>query len=126
MHARRVVEADWRVWALAGEDGACSLLTFLLDLQTRDRDKVLAMLQRVAEHGPRSLPVERCHEVDKTHGIFQFSAGQVRILWFYEKGRVILCSHAFLKRTRKTPRQERERAVASRKSCQATGITVLD
>ncbi|MFL6293874.1 MAG: type II toxin-antitoxin system RelE/ParE family toxin [Thermoanaerobaculia bacterium] len=35
------------------------------------------------------------------------------MLWFYDQGRLVVCSHGFLKRTRKTPPGEVERAQAA-------------
>lgn len=126
MFAKRVIEGAWKIWALADESGDCDLLGFLVELKAREREEVLAMLDLVAERGPQALPKKRCHDIDKTHRIFQFSAGQVRILWFYEGDRVILCSHAFLKKTAKTPKLETARAIAARKRCDGATITPID
>jgi phage-related protein len=35
------------------------------------------------------------------------------VLWFYDEGRLVICSHGFVKRTRKTPAAELERARAT-------------
>jgi phage-related protein len=45
--------------------------------------------------------------------IWEFIAGRLRVLWFYDQGRLIVCSHGFLKRTRKIPSGEIERAQAA-------------
>ncbi len=47
---------------------------------------------------------------------FEFIQGQLRVLWFYEEGKVILCTHGFLKRSRETPDREISRAERLRKS----------
>ncbi|SOD92541.1 type II toxin-antitoxin system RelE/ParE family toxin [Caenispirillum bisanense] len=125
MFAREVVNGPWRIWALADEDGTCPLEEFVSGLPKSERRKVLAMLDHVAEGGTRALPSDRCHQIDDEHQIYQFTAGQVRILWFYDRDKIILCSHAFLKRTNKTPKRERERAVAARKACRAGSVTLV-
>ena len=33
--------------------------------------------------------------------------GRIRVLWFYDSGRIILVSHGFLKSTPKTPEAEK-------------------
>jgi len=42
--------------------------------------------------------------------IWQVKLGRVRILWFYDEGRIVVLSHGFLKSTRKTPEAEKSRA----------------
>ena len=72
------------------------------------RDAVLAFLrERVAEHGPPTNG-EQCKELED--GILEFKKGPVRILWFWDADQVVLCTHAFRKRTQKTPRREIDRA----------------
>ena len=44
--------------------------------------------------------------------IWELIAGRLRVLWFYDEGRVVVCSHGFVKRTRKTPLGEIDRAHA--------------
>lgn len=42
--------------------------------------------------------------------IWEFIQGDLRLLYFYERGRVVVCSHGFLKQSRKTPQSEIARA----------------
>lgn len=49
--------------------------------------------KRTADHGP-PYNKEQCKELDD--GIFEFKAGNgSRVLWFYDKNSVIICSHGF-------------------------------
>lgn len=68
---------------------------------------MLRRLEAIAEHGPQFLP-EISHQIEPD--LWQTEQGRVRILWFYDRDRVIVCSHGFIKRTRKTP--ENEKALA--------------
>lgn len=115
MFARQVVEKAWKIWALAADEEKCGLLKFLRDLGEADRNRVIALLDLVAERGPRALPSDRCHDVDKDNSIFQFRVGTIRIMWFYDDGHVIICTHAFVKKRQKTPKREVERAIAAKK-----------
>jgi phage-related protein len=71
---------------------------------------MLRLLAFAAEHGP-PRNTEVSHKI--AGEIWEFIAGRLRVLWFYDEGRVVVCSHAFVKRTRKTPRSEIERASAA-------------
>ena len=93
-----------------------SCLIFYLHLgqtATKDGDRLLALLERVSQSWPP-------HNTDISHQIrneiFEFIQGQLRVLWFYEEGKVILCTHGFLKRSQKTPDREISRAELLRKS----------
>ncbi len=77
---------------------------------------MLRLLSRVAEQGP-PRSVETSHKLaDET---WELIAGRLRVLWFYDQGRVVICSHGFVKRTRKVPSGEIERAAAAYKAYQA-------
>ena len=68
---------------------------------------MLARLTAISETGP-PRNVEICHQVDDE--IWQVEQGRVRILWFYDEGRVVVLSHGFLKSTAKTPESEKRAA----------------
>jgi phage-related protein len=71
---------------------------------------MLRLLSFVAEQGPP-------HNVEVSHkivgDIWELIAGRLRVLWFYDQGRVIVCSHGFIKRTRKIPTGEMDKAQAA-------------
>ena len=77
---------------------------------------MLALLRRVSESptGPPKAD-DISHVVDREHEIWEFIRGRVRVLWFYEKGRVLILSHGFMKDTKKTPDAQLERARKLRK-----------
>lgn len=98
--------------------GDCALLDFLSpglgDQVAGDKRRMMAFLDWVAHqpNGPPKNP-EVSHQVDSGHGIWQFTKGRIRVLWFYDEGRVIVLSHGFVKATRQTPSEEIGRAVAA-------------
>jgi phage-related protein len=77
---------------------------------------MLRLLSFVAEQGPP-------HNVEVSHKIageiWELIAGRLRVLWFYDQGRIVVCSHGFVKRTRKTPPGEIARAQAAFEAYQA-------
>lgn len=68
---------------------------------------MLRRLEAMADHGPQYLP-EISHQIEPD--IWQTEQGRVRLLWFYDRGRVIICARGFIKKTRKTPESERAMA----------------
>ncbi|OPZ37110.1 MAG: helix-turn-helix protein [Synergistetes bacterium ADurb.BinA166] len=76
----------------------------------RDQNAVRSALARIARlsKSPRSLSETVCHAV--AVGIWQITSDQYRIMWFYDEGRLIICTHYFVKKTQKTPPAQIERA----------------
>lgn len=110
MRLKQIRSAAWHVLVICSERGDCELLRFLENLDGQlaaDRVRMARLLDRVAEAGPPDN-VERSHQV--ATGIWEFIAGRLRVFWFYDAGRIVVCSHGIVKRTRKAPRHEIERA----------------
>lgn len=104
----------WQVLAVCTERGQCPLLEFLGGLEgslAGDGRRMLALLARVADQGP-PRNAEASHQVGG--GLWELIQGRLRVLWFYDVGRVVVCSHGFIKRTQKTPARELDLARASR------------
>jgi phage-related protein len=107
----------WTLWTPSDEQGRSELFDFFDSLDetlVASREKLLALLDHVGRQGPQGLPVEISHEVAPY--IWQFRKGRLRLLWFYDDGRVVICAHAFIKKTPKTPKDASNRAVALRKA----------
>ena len=83
----------------------------------KDKLAILALLDRIAKDpkGPRLLPDDISHSVDEKHAIWEFIQGRLRILWFYDKNRIVVCACGFIKKTPKTPSTEKEQAIAIKK-----------
>jgi phage-related protein len=100
-------------WCKTNE--ACFVEEFFKELQISDHpdlDQMLRLIKRVAEFGPpRNIEMSRALE----DGLLEFKAGAIRIIWFYERNKIIICSHGFLKKGRKTPKLEIEKAQTIRK-----------
>jgi hypothetical protein len=82
-----------RAW---GTDDDCPVLSFLDELETAgnsDHDRLLNLLKRTAREG-----IHRNNRQMRSLGddIFEFKATNTgRILFFYDKGKLIICSHGF-------------------------------
>lgn len=112
MIVETVARQVWTVQAVRLEDGSCPLLVELQVIPGRDesdRYGAFALLDVVAEHGPSALPSNICHRIDGP--IWQFRKATRRVLWFYDEGKVVVCTHCFIKTTKKTPKPEIRRAM---------------
>lgn len=111
----------WAFYAFCNDDESCPLQDFLSGLDSRysgDLSGIFARIEKAChdQHGPRLLPKEISHIIDKNNKIYQITAGRLRLLWFYSERerRVVICSHVFIKSTRKTPSKHVNRAIATR------------
>ena len=106
------------IYAWGGEE-SCQLLQFLDDLQRAsnpDATWIAYLFNRTAELGPPRNE-QQCRALKGKHakGFFEFKApGGTRILWFYDKRRIIICTHGFVMKGQKTPRKEIDKAQAIR------------
>ncbi len=110
MRLRRVRSGGWQVLAVCTDRGDCPLLQFLAEIEgglARDGRRMLKLLDRVADHGP-PRNTEISHQLGP--GLWEFIQGRVRVLWFYDEGKLVICSHGFVKKRQKTPATEIERA----------------
>lgn len=112
----READDSWSVVGVCNDRGNCPTDDFLSGLGDnfrKDVDRVRALFTHVAKNGPNLLPVEISHNIAPE--IFEFIRGRLRIAWFYgDGGRVVVCSHGFVKKGQKTPRSEIEAAQRAR------------
>lgn len=117
MNLRVVRRGVWTVLAVCNQRGVCPLLEFLYEgsiptpfgFQPRgpiasQKIRMLARLAEMAETGP-PRNVKICHQIEDD--LWQVELGRIRILWFYDEGRVIVLSHGFVKQSQKTLEAEK-------------------
>ena len=108
----------YQVLAVCTDSGKCPLAKFLKEQMRKlqqDTIRMLDLLENVAKDGPPELgevnekmPKKKFHFVEGD--IKQFREGRIRILWFKGAGRTVICSNVFVKMTRSTPDDEKEKA----------------
>jgi hypothetical protein len=111
MNLLLVAKGFYTVYAVAKSREHCELLEFLEGLgQTlqKDSDRMLALLGRVAMEGP-PRNTEISHQIRGK--LFEFIQGRLRVLWFYDEGKLIICTTGFVKKGRKTPWGEIDHAI---------------
>ncbi len=103
--------SKFSVCALGESQTDCELSSFFSSLdpnQKQDERRMLRLLKRVADRGADDLNTEICHQIEGK--LYQFRQGQLRVLWFYDQNRIVICTHGFFKKTRKTPEPEKHHA----------------
>ena len=95
-------EGKWQVLAACTERGDCPLEEFLGSLGRHFESSVngmMALLDYVALRGP-PRNVELSHQL--RGDIYEFIKGRIRVLYFYDRDRVIICTHGLIKKSQKT------------------------
>jgi hypothetical protein len=119
--ASLVVEVQspkFRIYAI-GENDKFPLLDYLETLRQSNSDsheRLIAMIDRYARHGPPRNDFRKARCLDKKEKIFEFKTNDGnRITWFYDAGSVIICTNGFPKPNKKRLRQDIQVAVSWKK-----------
>ena len=103
---------DWSVEFYVDARGKCPVAAFLEQLSPRARDHIAHHIGLLQKRSPTlGMPYVR-HLQGKLWELRVRTRGAVyRLLYFFHTGRRIVFLHAFVKKTRKTPRREIDVAV---------------
>ena len=115
MILRRIRAAEYGIFAI-GDESECAVLSFLIKLSKDDNiefAKIQARLDQTSHNGPPHNK-EQCNTLGD--GCFELKTKRVRIACFWDEGRLIVCSHAFLKKKQKTPERELRRLEAGKRA----------
>ena len=92
-------------------DGKCETESFLAVADKNDEDEwasMLSLLDRVSKHGP---PKNEQKSRDVGGDVLEFKAKSLRICYFFDAGRMIICTHGFQKPTKKVQNREIKQAI---------------
>ena len=107
--------ARFRLMAVGTQENEKAHLPFLEFQQeaasraSREWPKLVRIMDHTAEAGP-----PRDEEKSKLlrEGIFEFrTKGGLRLLWFYDEGRVVICVNGYIKQGQKIPNAEIDAAI---------------
>jgi len=100
--------------ALGSSLEECELMGFIRQIKEQDErehDRLLARLKDAADNGPPTHDQSKSREL--CDGLYEFkTSGGLRVLYFYDKGRLLICSHGILKLKPKELKKECQRAKA--------------
>lgn len=111
-----LAQSYWTVYEVCSEreDG----VFHHLKLDDKSLHRLAAFIERVAAHGPEAFPENRSHEVNSDPKIWQFDiTGTLRLLYFYDEGRIVIATRAFVKaggKSGQTPRAVVKAAIQDR------------
>lgn len=111
--SRRAKGYQWRLVYLCehADRTLAPLYQYLSGLTDEDElAKLMQLFEACCEHGPEGLPAKTRHHLDQNNQIFEFIKGRHRIAWFYDEGKMVVCTHGFFKRSQKAPKKEQKRA----------------
>lgn len=104
----------WTVLAIARSEWECELLEVLAehDANRLGRRMYVLLAQDVPAHGP-----SHSEDISKHlgGGLYEFRrtprrGPALRVFWFYDEGRVVVCTHGYWKTTQRTPLTELDKA----------------
>lgn len=89
------------------QNGQCEAMSYLSSLTEREKDRLAAHFQGMANSGKQSE--NRFKKLEDSGGIWEFRSGSHRLLCFAD-GRSWVLTHGFVKRGQKAPKREITRA----------------
>lgn len=112
MKLRLVYRDRWILYAVCTDRGDCPLLEFLSGGDpsghlAKTKRQMLRRLEAISRTGMTQV-TDISHQI--SGDIWQIEKGDIRILYFYDRERVIVLSHGFVKQSRKTRQGEIQRA----------------
>lgn len=111
-------EDYYSLYVALDDNGDSDILDFLENTTNKaSKNEAKTMLRRLIYLSKgNKLPANVCHRVDDKHQIWQIRSEFHRILWFYHKGKIIVCTHIFEKKKEgRTPKEEKDRAMKMQK-----------
>src|SRR5690554_7890656 len=105
-----ICAGNYKLVAECDEEGNSGLAAQIEKLKPTEAAGILKMFEMAVLHGPRNIPRNMRHEIDKNCGIYEFIKGNHRIPFFYDDGNFVVCSHMFRKKRQKTPPAELSQA----------------
>ena len=107
--------ARFRLMAVGTQENEKVHLPFLeFEQEARSREprewpKIVRIIDHTADNGP---PRDEEKSKPLREGIFEFrTKGGLRLLWFYDEGRVVICVNGYIKQGQKTPNAEIDAAI---------------
>lgn len=99
------IKTTWKVVAICDSPSECQVDDFLSGLESKLAKHAASMRQMLvtaALHGPRHFHTDVCHNI--ADEVFQFTKGDLRIAWFYDDKKIVVCCQAAVKKGNKAPK----------------------
>ena len=126
MKLKILIESEITHYKIAAvmEGDECETEIFLNELPEKyqaSADGLFRLIEHIVERGGLDgLSPKQCHLVDKDHKILELIKGDIRLLFFKGHGdTIIVTTHAFIKKTQKTPENHKNKAIRYKKEYQS-------
>ena len=84
-------------------DRHCLAQEFIDELEESDQKKIFVLLRYTGDNGPPKN-LEKFKKLEED--IWEFKSFQVRLLCFFDKNQLIILTHGFVKKSKKTTKSE--------------------
>lgn len=114
MELKILFSGKWRIASPMARSGCSETEAFLDGPAACFQANVvglIAMMEAHSKHGPEHFNNTQTHYVDQKEQIYEYIKGRLRLFWFEDDDRVVICTHGIVKKTQKTPRREIDRAI---------------
>ena len=111
------------VYAIMQGEDVAEYLAVLEAHNVQAHDQIVRRIQQLAERGPSRKKDEFN---DLGHDLYEAKAkAGPRVVFFYDKNRIVICSHAFDKQGQKTPQKEIKKAMSRKRDYEARKVSKL-
>lgn len=115
MRLKVIQSGRWTILSpIVGNSSECIVEQFFEAYVENYESSVTGLLRMAEMHssqGPTAFNPKQLHYVDQKEKIYQWRKGDLRLLWFADEGRVIICLHGILKKSQETPKREIKQAI---------------
>jgi len=112
----KIIEGrSFAIYGITNND-RCLFRDFIEGLNASDQKKIIALLKRTADDGTPGN-TEKFDSITGTR-LWEFKSFQIRIFCFFDKGKMIILTHGFIKKKNRTPSAEIEKALRLMKDYQ--------
>ncbi|MFP4166428.1 MAG: type II toxin-antitoxin system RelE/ParE family toxin [Opitutales bacterium] len=103
-------------WADNEGKDPCATLKFCQEIKDKhpgELTKLTRLWNDIARNGPPSND-QKFKDLPGTNGLYEIKTTKLRVICFWDDGSLIICTHGFVKKSQKTPKNEITRAEKAR------------
>lgn len=113
MKLKVLIPGKWRILSPCLRNGNSEAEDFLDTLSSNfdaNITGILAMMEAHSKHGPDHFNTSQVHYVDQKEQIYEYIKGRLRLFWFEDDDKVVICTHGIVKKSQKTPKRDIDHA----------------
>lgn len=113
MKLKVLIAGKWRILSPCLKNGSSETEDFLDGLSSNFQANIagiVAMIEAHSKYGPDHFNTSQAHYVDQKEQIYEYIKGRLRLFWFEDDDKVVICTHGIIKKDQKTPKRDIERA----------------